>query len=929
MMKPRVPFLVFCFLLAGFHLCISGPVHAQERSSEKEFVFDFRGEPLTEVLDRVARETGIDLVYDPELVRQVIVFKRIQAETVSGLLASLLHSYRLDYITLSSGTIVIVRTPLDSPSYGSFAGKIVDEETGEPLPGASVMLADASGGTSSNRSGHFALNRMMSGTHHIIISYLGYESAFKTIDIRPDQQVQEYISLKPRPVDFAPVVVEAHRSQMPSSNSGNFLLPGSELDMASPGFSPIRNLNLMPGVQYGLPMTDLHLQGGQQGEHRILLDGVPVYNPYSFGRLFSSFSPFALGSVKLHKAGYGVQEGSQMAGLIDLSHDLNMKGSRGFLLQSDPLSLNFKADYSINTGNEKKLNIMTAGRSSFWNFYSNPVLEEMLAGWNTVDPLLTNSLLDLDGDASVYTPFWHDSDIRFRDFHFAAGYEPGRYSTLTASVYLGENKLHTRALNSRAVNNGDNLPNYLYADDAHSWSNAVARVRYDWLASPRLDLSVRAAISENRFEHSSMAGLSDLSPFRTFSGTAYAADSAGEISGIRFALPTQIDGNRIQHMLAAGDVTWSFTPSLSADAGLQADLITSEVNISDSGYLGANTLQESGIYSAYVNLNHRPGRLWHLSYGSRVTIPGSSGILYAEPRASVQYDRPESAIGYWSVRVAGGLYRQFINDYRITNPGISTIVPEISIWSHADDSAIPKAYHLSASLLVEPTDKTTLNLESFYKWQPVTNITSYGNLISNEEVNRNEVGAFATSTSLRAFGAGARLQHHFRDPGLRIIAGYDYSYSRMDLSEQFGREIMTPWNEPHRAQFRAIYRAIPNFSVAARWQGVWGRAWGYRQAYYNFLRFTDPDLLDTIRFDNPGNDRLPGFSQLDLSLIWQPSIGRADTEIRIDLINILNRRNVTEFILTPVYEEGVRTGFERANRTLPGFYPSVSVQFSI
>jgi hypothetical protein len=900
----------------------------QESKPAGEYNFNFTGESMMEVLDQIARTTEIDLVYDPGLIRNIHVYKRIQTDRISELLTELLSGYRLDYITLSSGTIVIVRSPQESPSYGSFTGKIVDGETGEPLPGASVMLADASGGTSSNRSGHFSLNRMMSGTHHIIISYLGYESTYKIINISPNQEVQERITLKPRSIDFSPMVVVAHRTQLPNSNSGNLLVPGNDLDAAVSGFNPIRNLNLMPGVQYGLPMTDLHLQGGQQGEHRILLDGIPVYNPYSFGRMFSSFSPYALGSVKLHKAGYGVQEGSQMAGIVDLSHDLNMSDKRGILLQSDLLSLNFKADYSFSTKSDKKFHLMAAGRSSFWNFYSNPVLDDMLAGWNTVDPLLTNSLLDLEGDASAYTPFWHDSDIRFRDFHFAAGYEPDRYSALTASVYVGENEVHTKALNNRTIETGDSLPNYLYAGDSYSWSNLLSRIRYDRMVTPRLDMSVRAAISENRFDHVNIAGLSNASPFRTFSGTAMSTDSPDDLSVVGFALPTQVDGNRIRHWLAAGDFTWSFSPSVTVDTGVQADFVTSEVKISDHGYLGANTFQKSGIYSTYMNLNHTFGRLWRLSYGTRLTIPGSTGLLFAEPRASVQYDRPESAIGYWSIRVAGGLYRQFINDYRITNTGISTIVPETSIWSHADDSAIPKAYHLSTSFLVEPTEQTTLNLESFYKWQPVTNITSYGNLLSNEDVSRNEVGAFATSTTLRAIGAGARLQHNLSSIHLRLIAGYDYSYSRMDLTEQFGREIMSPWNEPHRVHFRAIYRAIPEFTVAAKWHGVWGRAWAYRQAYYNFLRFTEPNLSDIPLFDNPAGDKLPAFSQVDLSLIWQPTIGRANTEVRLDLINILNRKNVTEHVLRPVFEQGERTGYSTAERTLPGFYPSVSVQFS-
>ncbi len=899
----------------------------QNADSSDEYQFNFRGEAMAEVLDHIARTTRIDLVYDPELIRNIHVYKRLRGSHVPDLLTELLKDYRLDYITLSSGTIVIVRSPRESPSYGGFAGIIMDETTGEPLPGASVMLADASGGTSSNRSGHFSLNRMISGTHHIIISYLGYESVYKTINIMPNQEIQEEIGMKPRAVDFSPLVVEAHRTQLPAGNSGNILIPAHENEQAGAGFRPIRNLSLMPGVQYGLPMTDLHLQGSPEGDHRILLDGVPVYNPHSFGRMFSSFSPFAIGKVRLHKAGYGVQEGSQMAGLIDISHELNKNGNRGFLIQSDPLSLNMKGQYSKEFSGSRKLHLMAAGRSSFWNFYSNPVLDDMLASWNRVDPLLTNLQLNLEGDAVFFVPHLHDSEINFSDLHVAAAYEPDRFSSIEASVYAGDNSVITRVLNQ---NTGTlDSERFLYAGESYYWSNMLARVQYNRMITPRLDISIRTAYSENQFDHTSVAGLSNTSPFRSFgSFRVLSADSPSEVLQTGFTLPSKFDANRIRHLFSAADITWSFTPSFYVETGLRTDFVHSRVSISDVSYLGANTSQNSGIYSSYLNLNHNFSRFWRVSYGTRLTMISNKQGPFIEPRASIQFDRPDSGIGYWSLRFAGGLYRQFINEYRITNTGITSIVPETSLWSHADESAIPKAYHLSGSLLLQPNDDTAITLESFYKWQPVTNITSYRNLTTGTELERSETEAFATNTSLSALGAGIRIHQNINGLNVRLISGYDYSFSQIDFSEQFDRKIITPWNEPHRAQFRTIWRAFPNFSMALKWQGVWGRAWGFKQAYYNYLRFTDSIIVENDLFENPENDRLPFFSQADLSLIWQPSPGKSDMEIRLDLINLLNRKNVTEFYLTPIYGRGIRTGYKLSERTLPGFYPNISFTVS-
>jgi type II secretory pathway component GspD/PulD (secretin) len=143
---------------------------AQNPASTNTYSFEFRGETLSEALDRVTHTANIDLVYDPQLVRGFNVYQRIQNRPVPELLTQLLKEFQLDYLTLSSGTIVIVRSVAEGPFFGTLSGRITDSISGDPLPGATVYLADASGGTSTNRTGNFSLNRLrgafrQSGSH--------------------------------------------------------------------------------------------------------------------------------------------------------------------------------------------------------------------------------------------------------------------------------------------------------------------------------------------------------------------------------------------------------------------------------------------------------------------------------------------------------------------------------------------------------------------------------------------------------------------------------------------------------------------------------------------------------------------------------------------------------------------------------------------
>src|SRR6056297_4140061 len=85
----RLSILKYIICLIGLAGAITIPAGAQTLPDER-MTYDFRGESLERVLDRIARDTGIDLVYDPELVRGRDVFKRINDRPVSDMLRMIL-----------------------------------------------------------------------------------------------------------------------------------------------------------------------------------------------------------------------------------------------------------------------------------------------------------------------------------------------------------------------------------------------------------------------------------------------------------------------------------------------------------------------------------------------------------------------------------------------------------------------------------------------------------------------------------------------------------------------------------------------------------------------------------------------------------------------------------------------------------------------
>jgi len=60
-------------------------------------------------------------------------------------------------------------------------GKVTDEKTGVPLPGASIYIADLKTGARANEDGSYATSSLQPGKYLVEVSYVGHESIFETI----------------------------------------------------------------------------------------------------------------------------------------------------------------------------------------------------------------------------------------------------------------------------------------------------------------------------------------------------------------------------------------------------------------------------------------------------------------------------------------------------------------------------------------------------------------------------------------------------------------------------------------------------------------------------------------------------------------------------------------------------------------------------
>jgi hypothetical protein len=66
----------------------------------------------------------------------------------------------------------------------NISGKVLSNETGEPIAGASVYINNSTIGTSSNADGEYSLLNFLQGTYEIVVSHIGFDPLVHKVEVR-------------------------------------------------------------------------------------------------------------------------------------------------------------------------------------------------------------------------------------------------------------------------------------------------------------------------------------------------------------------------------------------------------------------------------------------------------------------------------------------------------------------------------------------------------------------------------------------------------------------------------------------------------------------------------------------------------------------------------------------------------------------------
>ncbi len=870
-----------------------------------------RDVPLEEALETLARTARINLVYPSELVRGRTASCALRNAPVERLLRCLLAGTGLDFVRSSSGAYVILEARELPPRLGVLTGRVVDGATGAPLPFAHVLLADAGTGTVTNEAGWFTISGLLAGPHRLVVSYVGYRPRIDSVRVDPDRPAYVRIALEPTLLEAPPIVIDGLQRRPLSAELGRANLTAEQLQQPDAAGDLLHAAERLPGVQVLHPLAALHLQGGDSGEHLTRLDGVPVRNPVSLGRYLSAFSPLAIGRLTVHRAGYSVALGSQLSGLIELEHDLNVPGPLEVVARIDPLAANARL-----RGRYRKATALVAFRRSLWDLYQEPGLRTLLRQWNTIDPLMAARWLGEPIAREGLQAYHWTPRAAFSDLHVAGRVHPDPFQTLHITVYRGTNRLEAGQQTRYAAAGADSA-RLILTEDAYRWLNEAFRLRYDRLLGARvlLGLQLRGSWHASSYR------------YRAREGTALRGEPAAwEALEARLReelaqAPGTSERNAIRELALEATLHYSPSARWQLEGGLVLEQVRARFQLGNVFVAPFRHAIAAWQPATYLAATWIPTEGLSIEPGVRLTWLPVRATIYAEPRLAVRRDLPLGPFAL-AVRLAGGLYRQFVNQFELTSVGVTAIVPSVLFWLPPDATVAPPwSYHLTGELLLTRGDRWTLEATLYQKGQPHLLLVDYPGLLARLPARRS--ASEATSLAQRDFlrhsrglARGLGLRFRYRNARYRATLGYSYDHTLRAYPDSRGalRTVPAPWNEPHRVRLDLSRRLPAELTLFGSAQVRWGRRWAFRRLYYDYLRYSGTPVIGGYNLDRPEAHRLPARYRLDLGLAWHRRVRAAHLQLQLLVRNVLNRREVYDRSLT-------LTGLSAptpANRLLPG-----------
>lgn len=831
--------------------------HNPQSASSIVVSLDADHQSLTVILKQIEEQTRLTIIFSNSFTDSIKISCHYTKVPVDDVLKKLLGGTALIYQWYSNNQIIIKPAIIKS-SY-DIEGYVIDQESGETLPYANVLLQGSRRGTVTNLQGRFIFLSIPSKLCTLQVQYIGYKPEF--LSLLPDTLSQPFrVLLQKTPLPFDSVITTWENNAIIQSGKyhGVLTVSAENFSMLPVGGDQdiLRSLQLLPGIngsEYGAAGPEI--RGSSPWENLVLLDGIPLYNlNHSFGFL-SAFNSDNIKSIRIHKGAYPAKYGDRLSSVLELTSKTGDFNRFRTGMRFTPLSGSAYLSFPI-TGRDI---LFLSGRHS----YSRTILEDLYKltrlrmYYETTFSRFEIPDENIHETAPVVKTI---PKMTFYDFIGKFTLLPSKNDVLTFSYYLGADYMLKKNISKIF------LPTMTGAEEIEmtskentDWGNKGYSVRWYKQWGLRFQSNFELAYS-NYFTRYNRT---DEVP----------VDSLGSPNGIVPQEDYLVD-NHLSDLTLKLENKWQALEAHTVEFGIIRSALAvdySEFKNGKPSALRQNKSTKNTVF--YVQDIYRFHKLFEITPGIRADYNSLLRSLFWEPRISARYQYSPT------ITLKGG-YGKFHQNLTRSANDLKFLDGRVS-WLLADGKQVlpGKEEHMTAGMEYE-TEGYLVDFE-FYnrKRQNILSVLTYDQ--TSLFINPEKLPQF------NGFCDGFEILLHKKNGALRGWLTYTYSRSQLKYTNN-NHQAYYPVTEDIPHQFKAVaHYHFKKWDFTASWIYLSGRPYSVPTVDY----IPGTGLYYLYPADPPNNNRLPPVHQLDISIQYSLEILYFDSKISFSALNVFDRKN--------------------------------------
>jgi len=730
----------------------------------------------------------------------------------------------------------------------TLSGYVKDNETGEGMIAATVMVKELNAGTVTNEYGFYSLS-IPPGTYTIEYSFIGFETVSEQIELTKNITKNAEIGFSQTMLDE--VVVTGEKED---ENITSIEMSVEKLDIAQVKKIPqllgeadiIRSIQLLPGVTtVGEGATGFNVRGGNIDQNLILLDESPVFSSSHLFGFFSVFNADAIKDAKLYKGGIPAKYGGRLSSVLDIRQkEGNLKkytatGGVGLLFSRLTLEGPIVKD---------KASFIVSGRRSYFDIFF---------------PLANNETIK-------------DSKLYFYDLNGKVNWTINENNRVFLAGYMGDDVFDLDGLFRT------------------QWGNRTATLRWNHLFSDKIFSNFTAIYSNYSYSlgfEQDAFGFDWRASIENIAGKADFTYFLNPNNKIEFGLHTTyyyFKPGTADGYLTTGEERTTFYFQVRPIPALE-----SAIYLSNEQKIGTRLTLAYGLrYSGFAQLG--AGQVYKYPNGAPINPDNPSADV--TPIDTIQFDEWEI------VKPFQGLEPRFSVNFQIdevssVKGSYNHMIQYIHLISNTT-AATPVDIYMPAGRYIDPANVDQVGLgyfRNFFSNSYESSVEVYYKYFRDLVDYKDEAELLLNNTLETELysgdGQAYGMEFQFKKKRGKFTGFVSYTLSRV---ERFVEEINNGdpypanWDKTHDVSLVASYDVTKRINFSSSFAYMTGRPITYPQARFEYGGVTAPI------YQNRNGARTPAYHRLDLASTFNlvdPEKHNYTIDLATGVYNVYGRKN--------------------------------------